>query len=428
MDLLDQLSPEKRTIIKAVKHHSQILLDNTPRFKYFTLHGTRHIDNLFNLLTMFIAGGLRLTDDQLFLLSCAICVHDLGMVVPLADLTVIDVLEGKPQSNDPTNIENYIRNVHNDLVESYIGDHLDFLTSLGLTPSQCHLVNEIARGHRKVRLKDCTGFSKTLGALLRLIDELDISPLRAPVSILLEHYEEMDSSSCWHWFKHNISNEWMHDHNVYYDRGAYPKIVFEVSVHPPSNNSSQYWLHQVWRPLKKTLIDERCGKIILEQWGIDVIIRHSQELSTPGISNPKWVSIEKKALSDQRKTIIVIDDEVRKMEDLFLPLMRDYHVTFSPTLKDAFQKLSAFNFDLAIVDLQMGASSIYTPEETDNFKMTGLRISEEIKSQYPDVKIGFLTGSRYDLTKIENFDEKVFFLKKPVDPEIFEREIHRVLQ
>jgi len=427
-NIVDQLPPKKQLIIEAVKKHSQTLLDHTPRFKYFTLHGSQHIENLFKLLDIFENGGLRLSEDQSFLISCAICTHDLGMVIPLADLKVIDLLEGKLQSNDPTNIENYIRDVHNDLIINYVNDHFDFLTALGLSPNQCSLVSDIAKGHRKENLSELAGYSKPLGALLRLIDELDISPERAPTPILLDHFEEMDSTSCWHWFKHNISEEWMLDHNVTFKTGPYPKINFTIAVHPPTENSIQYWLHQVSRPLKKTLIDEKCRKIIREQWGIDVNIQQSFEASSQGVHSDKWLSIERKALSDKRKSIIVIDDEVRKMEDLFLPLMRDYHITFSPTLKDAFQKLKAISFNLAIVDLQMGASSIYSQEETGNYKMTGLKISQTILEKYPETKIGILTGSRYDLTEVKKFNEKVFLLKKPVDPEIFENEVHRVLQ
>lgn len=427
-NVVNRLPKEKQTIIEAVKKHSQMLLDNTSRFKYFTLHGTQHINNLFKLLDIFENGGLRLTDDQAFLLSCAICTHDLGMIVPLSGIDVIDILEGKSQSTDPTNIENYIRDVHNELVINYISDHFDFLTSLGLSPNQCSLVSDIAKGHRKGNLSEFAGYTKPLGALLRLIDELDISPERAPSAILLDHFEEMDSTSCWHWFKHNISEEWMTGHNINFESGAYPKINFKISVRPPSENSIQYWLHQIMRPLKKTLIDEKCGKIIREQWGIDVTIQQSIEGSSQGIHNAKWLSIENKALSNKRKSIIVIDDEVRKMEDLFLPLMRDYHITFSSNLKDAFQKLEAISFDLAIIDLQMGASSIFTTEETENYKMTGLKISETILSKYPKTKIGILTGSRYDLTDVKNFSEKEFLLKKPVDPETFEKEVKRVLQ
>lgn len=426
--IVDQLPKEKQTIVEAVKKHSQTLLDNTSRFKYFTLHGSQHIDNLFKLLDIFWNGGLRLTDDQAFLLSCAICTHDLGMIVPLSSLDIIDLLEGKTQSSDPTNIENYIRDVHNELVINYISDHFDFLTSLGLSPNQCSLVSDISKGHRKGSLVEFAGYTKPLGALLRLIDELDISPERAPVSILLDHFEEMDSTSCWHWFKHNISEEWMPGHNIYFVSGIYPKINFEIAVRPPTENSIQYWLHQIMRPLKKTLIDEKCGKIIREQWGIDVTIQQSLGSSSQGIHNEKWLSIEKKAISGKRKSIIVIDDEVRKMEDLFLPLMRDFHVTFASNLKDAIQKLEAISFNLAIVDLQMGASSIFSPEETGNYKMTGLKISETIREKYPETKIGILTGSRYDLTEVKNFSEKEFLLKKPVDPEIFEKEVKRVLQ
>lgn len=84
--IVDQLPKEKQTIIEAVKKHSRTLLDNTPRFKYFTLHGSQHIENLFNLLDIFENGGLRLSDDQAFLLSTNTGVAIFGFKIPRENL------------------------------------------------------------------------------------------------------------------------------------------------------------------------------------------------------------------------------------------------------------------------------------------------------------------------------------------------------
>jgi len=135
--------------------------------------------------------------------------------------------------------------------------------------------------------------------------------------------------------------------------------------------------------------------------------------------------IESISLSHGRKIILLADDEVRKMEDLMLPLMTKYYVIFSPNTTDALTKLAATKIDLAIVDMQIG-SSTWSPEETDNYKATGVKLCKEIKASFPDTRIGILTGTRHELNGLEDLDLS-FFLKKPVDPEEFERKVIDVL-
>ena len=76
-----RLNENQQTILRAVKAQAQSLLDHTPRFKYFTLHGSSHLNNLFDILEFLLCGGVNLKREELFLLSLSICIHDLGMVV-----------------------------------------------------------------------------------------------------------------------------------------------------------------------------------------------------------------------------------------------------------------------------------------------------------------------------------------------------------
>jgi hypothetical protein len=81
--LTDMLSDRQRLIIAGIDAHASELLDHTPRFKYFTLHGRQHIGNVFRNVDLLIEAGLPLRQEQAFLLGCAICIHDLGMVAVL---------------------------------------------------------------------------------------------------------------------------------------------------------------------------------------------------------------------------------------------------------------------------------------------------------------------------------------------------------
>ena len=415
------------TQLEAIEQHAITLLDHTPRFKYFTLHGKQHIDNLYSNIDILCNAGLKLTQEQAFLLGCSICSHDIGMVIPLKDFDQKALFLGKPQPADPANIEMLIRNTHHELIDKYIDRHFDFLLSLGLTPSQCALVRDISKCHRKVDLDKTHGLIRSLGALLRVVDELDIYSSRAPAAILQDHYLEMDSTSCWHWLKHNICDDWIAGHNIRIETGDSSKIIFQIAVHPPKQSSIPYWLTQIKRPIQRVLFDEGSARVIAETWSLQVSIQSSQELSSEINLGENWIQIHEKALSAGRKVILVIDDEVRKLEDLFLPLMQTYHVIFSPNAKDAIDKLAAVQVDFAVIDLQIGSGFQWSAEETMDYKLTGVKLCREINARYPGTKIGILTGSRHDISDAEELSDLQFLLRKPIDPDIFEKEVSRVL-
>ncbi|HVU47239.1 MAG TPA: response regulator [Terracidiphilus sp.] len=421
------LTSKQRTQLAALYEHASTLLDLTPHFRFFTLHGKQHFANLFEIVDILAEAGLVLRQDQAFLLGCCLCVHDVGMVVPLKDFTGSELFRGMPQPADPADLIRQIRISHHNLIDIYVKSHFDFLTSLGLSASDAALIRDISRNHRQVDLFTQDGFAKTLGALLRVIDELDVSPTRAPGTVLESHFNEMDATSCWHWFKHNITQEWRIGHNVDIIPGATPRITFKVAVHPQTASSIPYWLTQVRRPLARVLMDEGAARIVAETWGIHISAVESHDLSTSIHRGPVWDRIEEKALSANRKVILVIDDEVRKLHDLFLGLMNTYHVIFAQNAKDALDKMAARPVDLAIVDLQVGSGFQWNAEETKDFKMTGVRLCQEIVSRHPITKVAILTGSRHDLSDAREIPHLQFLLKKPVDPERFEQEVTRVL-
>jgi hypothetical protein len=424
--LRSYLSSAQLAIVEAIEKHAVTLLDHSPRFKYFTLHGKEHIANLYKIIDILCQSGLKFNQDQAFLLCCSICVHDLGMVIPLRDFNPSDIFR-QPQPSDPANMELLIRNAHHELIDNYIENHFDFLLSMGVTPPQCALIRDISRCHRKIDIDKTQGFVRSIGAILRVIDELDIYASRAPAAVLLDHYEEMDSTSCWHWLKHNLCADWMIGHNVVIENAAPVKVTFFISVHPPRSSSIPYWLTQIRRPIQRVLYDEGSARSIIETWNVNISIQHSQELSSPIQLGEAWNRVHDKALSSGQKIIIVIDDEVRKLEDLFLPLMLNYYVIFAQNAKDGLDKLAATKIDLAIVDLQIGSGFQWSAEETQDYKMTGVKLCKEIAEKFPKTKLGILTGSRHDISIAKELNNLEFLLKKPVDPDFFEKEVTRVL-
>ena len=309
-NILSHLNQFQQNAFFAIKHHAEKLLDYSHRFKYFTLHGRAHIDSMIAMADMLVDLGISLSGDETYLLLLAICIHDLGMVVPLQDKSCQELFGGQLQGSDPTLIETFIRDNHHDLIASYVSKHFDFLTSLGVKPADCGLIKEIARSHRRVSLSEQMGLPRKLGALLRIIDELDIGPERAPIEILRNNLEEMDGTSCWHWFKHNIVDPWRVGHNIQLMRSGRAKIIrFELIVRPPNAQSIPYWLNQVKRPILRVLDDERASGAISQYWGVTIAIVPSNELSKANPLGSEWEKIEKKALSHGRKVILLIDDE-----------------------------------------------------------------------------------------------------------------------
>jgi hypothetical protein len=252
------LDSKQQTILRAVKKHAESLLDHSPRFKFFTLHGTTHIENLFGILQLLIDGGIKLKPDELYLLSLAICVHDLGMVVSLRDYDVTKVLDGRPAATDPAALELFIRETHHELVDEYFRRNVDFLIPLGVSPNQLAQVVDISRCHRKLVLEQQVGIIRFLGAMLRVIDELDVGSNRAPADVLLNLIDDMDATSCWHWFKHNITEPWLLDHTVFYlTENRRQRIQFRLAVRPTKQASVTYWLHQVLRTIRDGRVEEK---------------------------------------------------------------------------------------------------------------------------------------------------------------------------
>ncbi len=208
------LSPQRQTILRAVKKNAETQLNHTPRIlRFFTLHGSAHLNSLFEILDILLTGGLKLSQDDLFLLSFSICVHDLGMITALSKEDVAVVLQGKTEAADPAALELLIRDAHHELLDAYLSEHLLTYSDIGVAPAHVAMIRDISRCHRKVVLDEQHGAVRGLGALLRVIDELDISYRRAPIEVFLEIADSMDATSTWHWLKHNLVEDWNPGHN-----------------------------------------------------------------------------------------------------------------------------------------------------------------------------------------------------------------------
>lgn len=426
--ILQLLPGGQRTTVEAIYHAAIRKLDCSPRFKFFTLHGERHLSELFRIADILIASGIELTEREAFLLSLAICIHDLGMVVALKDAEIETLFDGKPYAPDPALTETVIRDSHHLLVENEIRNNISFYEGLGLSHGDMSMAIDISKCHRKVDIREKSGFIKYLGALLRVIDELDIGPNRTPGDVFSNAVDQLDETSTWHWFKHSITERWDIGHNVnIITENGNRYAQFQLKIHPPTAKSVSYWLNQIRRPITRALIDDGCGNIISERFRLNIRIEQDVQSSTAQPISQNLNGLEDRILAVGRKCILLIDDEVRKMEDLFIPVMDDFYVLFASNANDAFDKLNAHKVDLAIVDIQIGSGSIWSAEETNDYKQTGFKIAEIIRKDFPRTKIGFLSGTRHNVGSASEAASPCFNLKKPIGSDELLDTIRKVL-
>jgi ActR/RegA family two-component response regulator len=426
--VINQLSPEEIVKMRALKKRAEELLDHTPRFKFFTLHGKAHLESLFRILHIFIQNGFTLTNEELLILAASVCVHDLGMVVKLRDKDLLYVLDGRSQSTDPSVLENAIRDLHHELLDGYLQQDLGFLTGLGFSPQEISDIRIVSKCHRRLDLHSQHGRLKKLGALLRIVDELDLSPERAPFAVFLNLVDEMDSTATWHWFKHNIVLPWEMGNTVHSKSlNGRRELAFDLVVRPSRKDGIKYWSTQISRPIIKALYDDGVAAILRAEWSIVVSLSSNNEASGVNNLGEKWIELEEKALAESANVVLIVDDEFRKIETSFVPLMDDYAVVSAPTAKAALEQMRARRVDFAIIDLQIGSGGIWDSEETGDYKFTGVRLIKEIRSLGRKIGVGILSGSKYNLSEVDDLDID-FFIRKPGDPDDIKNAIDEYFQ
>ena len=414
-------------IVSRVYKNACTISDHSPRFKFFTLHGTKHLDSLYSIFELLLRAGIPLSERQIFLLGISISIHDLGMVSKLSSQDADNLLAHNAGALDTANFEKTIRNQHHELISSYIDQDLGFLTGLGVSLPDLSIVTEIGKAHRVVDLDSMTGDSQILGAIIRIIDELDIGNNRAPVKVFENLEEEMDDVSRWHWFKHLICENWSEGHNVISKEvNGFKSIIFRVSVSPTREESIDYWLTQTMRPIVKALTDDGVAEIIRRRLGFEVVVEKRKQDSTMNPLNQYWRGIEERVLTKGRKVVLAVDDQIKRLQDMYLPTSVKYHVSLLPYVKAALSYLSTVKVSLVVLDLQMPAQDLWTESETKDFAYTGLRFLELIKKDYPEVKTVILTGIHHPVESIDTINCDLY-LRKPIDPYDLRNEIEKLI-
>lgn len=417
LDICQKLPERDLELLKLLKNKSDGWHEFSPRFNFFTIHGRVHTDNIFENLAILINGGIKIDNRDLFLLCAAICIHDVGMLTALNYFTLDELKKDSSDLDDPSKLENAIRIKHHNLIKSFLQQKSSFLAEIGFDLDTIQKIISIGEAHRSIKLSKLPEKIKYLGALLRLADEMDIGPSRAPISAFNSLYEDMEPLSKWNWYKHIITKQWELGNTYdYANLNGTNYIYLKPAVLPAKEESISHWLLQVCRPIEKALNDEQCREIIRRKYNVEIECKRDPNLSSVNPFYLNYLKIENDILSRGSKPIILsVDDEVDKLRDTFYFFQDRYYVHIVPHPSSALKYLRAAPVTLLIVDIQISWDATWGDDPDLDEHQAGVFFIKKVKEEFPDLKICVLTGTRHPLPQILHglVDE---IIRKPIDP------------
>lgn len=233
-------------------------------FPHYTLHGREHLEELDRLALLMGDAIPALTDERRNLLRIAVVMHDFAMVdVPNPEREAVL----RDQMGPDLSFADIVRKTHQDEIEESLNrkGRADSVTSM-FADADLHELEDactVAKYHRFHPLDGAPDHLKDLCALMRLIDELDIGPRRAPRAAYEALRDRMNANSRFHWLKHICARP----------------IKRDATLNVEENNDRR--LLRTWVAVKatertwKTLHETICSKIeqCLGQDGANDIIR-----------------------------------------------------------------------------------------------------------------------------------------------------------
>jgi hypothetical protein len=259
----------------------------TALFPYYTLHGTEHLEELDRLALLVGAAIPGLTEERLGLLRLAIVIHDFAMVdIP----DEIREEELRRRLGNVVPLADVVRKTHQDEIERCFAEsqRIEFLMGLipGATPALLEDVATIAKHHRLHPLDRAPVHLQDLCALMRILDELDLGPRRAPADAYEALRSRMEPEAKMHWLKHICSRAISHPtfSIVITDHLRILKVAVVVTA-----------TELTWEPLQNLIIDklESC----LEREGVNAVLREKLQVEfqvAPSLAIPSrptfWLS------------------------------------------------------------------------------------------------------------------------------------------
>ncbi len=293
------------------EHHLRTFRDSVgsafeagmPHLPHFTLHGREHLDELDRLCQLFASAipGFSSDAEQLGILKLAIIMHDFAMVdVPTREREA----ELRALMDPCLSFADVVRMTHQDeIVQSLEGKAQTLYdTFSGASIDEINDAIEVARYHRFHPLVSAPAHLRHLCALMRLLDELDIGPKRAPRAAYSSLRERMDPISRLHWLKHiccaRIEQSRTLNHEI-----SNGRHTLHLWVAVQATESSWRGIQcAILSKLLRCLHDDGVAALLLGKYGLNVVIEACPErasLCGAAAVLPPDVKADLEELSDQ---------------------------------------------------------------------------------------------------------------------------------
>lgn len=214
---------------------SSLLAKYSSNFPTFTDHSINHTLEVFLIASEVLSDDEieNLNSDEIYILSMACLLHDVGMCIPeekIQEIFQSDDFSSYKESHPNLSAEEFIRDIHHQLSNKFILEEWELLKIP--TKKYAKAIGLVAEGHRKVDLANFDKyepqfFAKSgkeyaclpyLACILRIADELDVTNSRTP-KILTKYYMPNNEVSVREWQKHIATSQRNCIEN---------KVIFEV--------------------------------------------------------------------------------------------------------------------------------------------------------------------------------------------------------
>lgn len=195
-----------------------LLQEYSKNFQEYTDHSIKHTRQVFDYASQLLSDEQikNLNDDEVYVLSMACYLHDVGMCIPEDKIKDIEdteeILEYRKNYPDKP-VQDFIRDIHHVLSYKFIVNEMELL---GIPNKKyAEAIGLVAQGHRKVDLSNVDIYKPKfivksgrdfvclpyLSAIIRIADELDITNIRTP-RLLTKYYMPNNEFSQREWKKH----------------------------------------------------------------------------------------------------------------------------------------------------------------------------------------------------------------------------------
>lgn len=284
----DSLSAFRREVAEAFEA-------GMPQFPHYTLHGREHLDEL-DRLALLIGNAILLPPERLQLLRLALIMHDYSMV------NVVDPdreNELRRQLSPGLSFADLVRKTHQDEIEQKFSE-ASRANSLArqFGPQNVLDAVKIAKHHRFHPLRGAPEELQELCALARIIDELDIGPNRAPLTVYEARRSRMEPLAKFHWLKH-ICTRAISDYGTFQIEQRRNLRILCVQVRVEATESSQTLLQEAVTDKIRECLEDQGANEILAQYGAKFALSGSEQ-SEPNPFLPDCVKEDLEELVQSR--------------------------------------------------------------------------------------------------------------------------------